>query len=415
MKLAQLERHGLLGRANRSRTAEGENGPAIGKNQVQIARRDAYTLEDVVYEPGRYHGRHAPWEVRALDPAFFSLACRDESLKSARLENAVFLDTETTGLGLGTGTYAFLVGAGFWAEEGFTVRQFFLEGPQHERVFLARLTEFLDVFEAVVTFNGKAFDWPLLENRFVLHRSRMPLRDAAHVDLLHVSRRLWKRRLPSCSLGSLEGHLLGVRRTEQDVPGYLIPEIYFRFVQSGDAEPLQRVFYHNAQDILSLATLSLHIQSVLGAPENSVQFPEDWLSLGKLYERCGDEARAALCFEQAAEAGLRYPVACEALLALSRLHKRARQWEQAVRAWKRLAQTAGPASIVARTELAKYYEHVERNYLEAIGHVQYALEVSELFGASSLFETRRQLDTRLARLVKRSMLERSRPSGGAYR
>src|SRR5262249_33194494 len=137
-----------------------------------------------------------------------------------------FLDTETTGLSGGTGTYAFLVGIGTWRSSGFLVEQFFMRNFDEEAAVICPLEERLSQVKVVVTFNGKCFDLPLLESRFVMHRRDWPLADGIHLDLLHPSRRLWKLRLKDCSLANLEREVLGFER-EEDIPGYLIPQVYF--------------------------------------------------------------------------------------------------------------------------------------------------------------------------------------------
>ena len=164
----------------------------------------------------------------------------------------VYLDTETTGLAGGTGTCAFLIGVGIIEDRQFTVRQFFLRDYPEEKAALAALEEMLGECEGVVTFNGKAFDVPLLETRYALARMKSPFGKLVHLDLLHPARQLWKMRLESCKLTHLEEEILGIHR-EGDVDGSEIPGIYFDYLRTGDARGLQPVFYHNALDIVTLA------------------------------------------------------------------------------------------------------------------------------------------------------------------
>ena len=167
-----------------------------------------------------------------------------------------FIDTETTGLSLGAGTYTFLIGVGTFEDEAFVVRQFFMRNPAEERAQLHLVEEALTRCTGIVSFNGRGFDMPLINNRFVLAAMPLPLFGAPHLDLLPPARRLWKARWGSCSLGNLERNVLEFQRTAEDVPGYLIPDIYRQYYLTGVAtEMLAHVFYHNLEDIASMVVL----------------------------------------------------------------------------------------------------------------------------------------------------------------
>ncbi|HEV2448137.1 MAG TPA: ribonuclease H-like domain-containing protein, partial [Candidatus Sulfopaludibacter sp.] len=156
-----------------------------------------------------------------------------------------FLDTETTGLAGGTGTYAFLIGVGSIDAAGFRLRQFFMRDYGEEASLLSRLAEYLAPFDVLVTYNGKAYDQPLLETRFRMARARHPFDRMEHLDLLFGARRLWKLRLESCRLVDLENRILGVER-EGDLPGELIPYCYFEYLRTQRAFKLVPIFHHNA-------------------------------------------------------------------------------------------------------------------------------------------------------------------------
>jgi tetratricopeptide (TPR) repeat protein len=334
---------------------------------------------------------------------------RDQEVAHLDLTRTVFLDTETTGLGTGAGTRVFLVGAGYLDGEGFTVRQFFLRSLGEESVFLAELAAFLGRFNAVVTFNGKAFDWPLLESRFVLLRgSRHTLPpDPLHLDLLHPARRLWKTRLESCALTSLEAWILGVRRSEEDVPGYLIPSLYFAYLRTGDALQLRRVFYHNLHDILSLAALTVHIDRVLTDPFcGLVEQGTDFYCLGKAYERAGHGDSAAQCYQEALQRELTRDLRTDCLARLAGLHKRERRWEEALQSWDRLIDEGGEGCLAGLVERAKYYEHVERDVMQALEDVQQALNLLDLLDGPADEPLRRDLERRLSRLLTRAYRQR---------
>ena len=365
------------------------------------------------YESGHTHGQQRFSDLTTVTGNAFSVVCRDPELSYANLQGAVFLDTETTGLGMGTGTYVFLVGAGYMEGDRFIVKQFFLDAPGDERVLLEALGSFLSRFPVLITFNGKAFDWPLLESRFRLHRRSVPFDDPPHVDLLHPARRLWKRRLDSCALLSLETQILGVRRTIEDVPGWEIPFRYFGYQRSGDGSQLEGVFYHNLVDILSLASLALHIDRVVADPNcGLVEHATDFFCIGKVYEVSGDGDMAVYCYERALRLGVPDELRPDCFLRLGTLHKRQRRWDAAIQAWESLLDEGGRAGLVARVELAKFYEHVERDYVTAIDHVQHALVLAELFDSPWPDANLRDLEHRLSRLFNRSI--RARDWAGTY-
>lgn len=354
------------------------------------------------YHLSHRHGIHPLDRLSGVLANQLALISHDSELAYLDMSRAVFLDTETTGLGLGAGTYVFLVGAGFIEGERFRVKQFFLHGPHHETAFLSALSDFLGRFSAIITFNGKAFDWPLLENRFVLHRRDPPLDDPAHVDLLHPSRRLWKRRLESCALSSLEQHVLGFSRTEEDVPGWQIPSLYFQYLHTGNAQAMRRVFYHNLHDILSLASLAIHIDRVLSDPHGGlVAHGLDFMSLGRAYERAGRVDAAIECYEEA----LRRDLSCQdhrdCLLWLASLQKRSQMGEEAKQTWYLLRDHGGLHALIALVELAKHHEHVERDDEQALEDVEHALRLADLYQCSWPGSDTPSLERRRLRLVNR--------------
>jgi uncharacterized protein YprB with RNaseH-like and TPR domain len=212
--------------------------------------------------------------------------------------SVVFLDLETTGLAGGTGTYAFLCGIGFSSESGFNVVQFFLEGPSKESRWLRAIGSVIPEDACLVTYNGGSFDLPLLRARHVLDRSRPAWDGLPHIDLLHHARRFYKGRLESCSLGSMERHVLGVERSGEDIPGYLIPEIYMRYLRTRDASGLGGVFYHNELDIVSLAALYCHVAGVM---EGSSRDGMELMRAGDIWMAKGDPERAGMLWDKAME------------------------------------------------------------------------------------------------------------------
>jgi uncharacterized protein YprB with RNaseH-like and TPR domain len=415
MALDYLRRYAKLPDASSPLDAAGERpGLPAGLEALFDAdsRPDGVTacfVAETSREGSDRHGLHAFNRLNNLSAERLALICRDPELSYLDLSGAVFLDTETTGLSLGAGTYVFLVGAGYVKSGAFHVRQFFLRSPNEEGEFLTALDAFLRGFSVLVTFNGKSFDWPLLENRFVGHRQfrRPPLVDPPHIDLLHPARRVWRRRLQSCALSSLETTILQVQRTEEDVPGWMIPSLYFAYLRSGDATALRRVFYHNLHDILSLAMLAVHLDHVLADPlAGAVQHASDFVCLARQYDLAGDPGRAIACLEAALLQSPSGDDRREALRRLAAIHKRERRWDAAVGLWDRLLEEGTEAALFALIERAKYYEHVERDYLEALDDVQRALQLAELAGAESQVDIR-DLEHRRGRLLNRVYRERS--------
>ncbi len=365
-------------------------------------------VREIGYGADRMHGPHDFRGVGMLAGEPVAMLTGDAELEYAELSRAVFLDTETTGLGLGVGTYVFLVGAGFFDGSHFRVRQYFLGGPGEESAFLDDLGSFLSQFPAVVTFNGKAFDWPLLETRYTLGRRPPPLVDPPHLDLLHPARRVWKRRLESCALTALERNVLGLVRSEQDVAGWQIPALYFDYLRRGDGALLAGVFYHNLHDILSLAILAIHLQRIIQDPAcGLLQDPIDFLSVARVFERAGDSSGAVQCYEEALARGIGGQWIEDCLLGLGAIYKRRRSWERAVVVWEQLADGGGRGAVLGLVEMAKYFEHGERDFMQALDAVQQAITLLEL-SASALWPVdRADLEHRRARLLNRVYRNRS--------
>jgi hypothetical protein len=297
----------------------------------------------------------------------------DVRLRELPIESFAFLDTETSGLAGGTGTYAFLVGAGRFVESGeFILKQFFMRDPSEEPAMLEALAQFLAPAQALVTFNGKAFDAPLLATRYRLHDIPIPFKDFAHLDLLPLARRLWRDRLESRALKYLEVNILQAPRTIEEVPGYEIPYIYFDYLRDGDARPLKGVFYHNAMDVVAMAALLSHTAALLADPfHEGIEHGLDVVALARLYEDLGQWDTAARLFERGLEMSLKEEDFWKAVNRLSVLQKRRGDFEEAVRLWEK---AASEGHIYAYVELAKYYEHRQRDVKSALKWTKAALK-----------------------------------------
>jgi uncharacterized protein YprB with RNaseH-like and TPR domain len=291
-----------------------------------------------------------------LSPETIAQIAGDDALAGANLRRACFLDTETTGLSSGTGTMAFVVGLGFFAQESFHVHQYLLRDPGDEPAMIETLAEQLPGFEALVSFNGIAFDVPILENRFILARIHPPTTGMPHLDLLPPARRLWRYGLPSCALGTLEREVLGVLREQDDVPGGVIPLIYRDYLRTGDAREMKRVLYHNAMDILSLVTLAARLCRSFADPWSEAGLNgAEFYGLGRWYSSGGQLIEAEQAYRASIQAAPAPDVRVRALRELAHLLKRAGRRAEAFAYWQQLAlETAG--DIRAHVELAKYLE-----------------------------------------------------------
>jgi uncharacterized protein YprB with RNaseH-like and TPR domain len=332
---------------------------------------------------------------------------REPRIAEAEPHAFAFLDTETTGLAGGTGTYAFLVGVGRYDGQAFHLAQFFMRDPGEEPALLAGLSDFLKPCQALVTFNGKAFDVPLLNARYVTNSEESPLVPAAHLDLLPLARRLWRDRLPSRALGYLEEHILGTIRAQEDVPGWVIPGLYFDYLRSGDARPLKGVFYHNAMDVLSLAALLSHAAILLDAPlytqrelQGVAVHELDLVAMGKLFEDLRRLETATQLYEQGLTHALPEEVYWETVQRLSFVQKRRGDLPAAVALWH---QAARKGQIYAHVELAKFYEHTARDYGQAAEWTQAAIALVKAsdFPRHAGQQWLTDLEHRLARLKRK--------------
>lgn len=287
----------------------------------------------------------------------------------------LFFDLETTGLSGGAGTVAFLAGFGRYTEGGLLLDQLFLSDYPGEGEFLSAVDGYLSRSPetALVSYNGRSFDAHLLRTRGLMNGIRF--RTTAHFDLLYLSRRLWRSRIGSCSLGRIESEVLGLTRGE-DLPGGEVPERWFAFLKDGEAEGLREVFSHHRQDIVSLAILLDRIERILADPAGSGEdggYGIDKRALG-VYLLSRRVETGELLLRHAFEEG---DVQAGALLAIAL--KRRGAWEEALEVWRR-ADALEPRSAVC-VELAKYYEHRHRSYAEALAWAKKGVDLLPAEGA----------------------------------
>ena len=279
------------------------------------------------------------------------------------LTKIAFLDTETSGLAGGTGTYAFLIGLGFFTENSFKVIQFFMRDPSSEPALLASLQEWLLQFEAVVTFNGKSFDIPLLKTRCLLNTIVIPFENIDHIDLLHLARRLWRNRLESRALGDLEKEIMGFFRDQDEVPGFLIPQYYFDYLRTGDARLIAGVLNHNVYDIVSLAVLFNFVANILENPQQASIPSLDIAAIARLYEELGRLEDAAVLYEMSISSGMPEIFYINTLERFAHLRRKQGQLDQAVMLWGKAVEHGHLESCV---ELAKHFEHSRKDFDTAL-------------------------------------------------
>ena len=348
---------------------------------------------------------------------------RDESLSRktrTALEDPtkwLFLDTETTGLAGGTGTYAFLIGLGWWDAGGLQVEQLFMRDFTEEYSILHELSTRVVERPVLVTFNGKSFDWPLLENRFTMTRSIAAPKLAAHLDLLHPARALWKLRLGSVRLAELERHVLDAPRLgwhrENDVASALIPQFYFDYLRGGPAAPLAGVVRHNQMDLRGLAALFGKINTLLSKPADSANEIEslDLFGLSRFLQRRGDADRAHSACAQALAIGLPAEFRPKARRDLALMAKRRGEHQRAAEIWLDMVADLHEG-IHACEQLAIYYERHAKDPAKAAQFAKLAVATvrqqransRDLLLTARFARLEKKFLQRVARLVRKSRL-----------
>ena len=318
-------------------------------------------LEEAFKEPFIYKGKT------------IATLANDANLSGFDIQKAVFLDTETTGLAGGTGTYAFLVGLGFFECDIFKVKQYFMRDFHEEKAMLSSLQSDLEKFDYVVSYNGKRFDIPLLNTRFIVNRTKFEFENLLQLDLLYPTRRVWKRRLGSCSLSHIESSVLNLYR-KSDVPGEMVPQIYFDFIQFGETRLLKKVFDHNVYDIVSMVSLLKALCICFENPEiEKILDPVDLYSLGRYHFITGETEKSIRFFKLASKGKLDNELKLEMGKYYSLAHKRLGDWNSASKIWENLIQDY-PENLFSYEELAKFHEHRTKDYTKALNIVERAIQ-----------------------------------------
>ena len=328
-------------------------------------------------------------EIQACDPAFRGT--------DWQIERLLFLDTETTGLSGGAGTYAFEIGAGV-IENGFLcVKQYVMLDYPQEKQMLSAIVEAMKTHDTIVTFNGKSFDIPLLESRMTMCGIRTQITCLPHLDLLHVCRRIYKLRLQKCNLQTLERVILGQQRND-DLPGSEAPARYMAYQKTGEFGLVKDVLRHNLDDVVSLAKLTGHVAAVFRSPLSLTE-AKDIYSVGKVLEKGGHMEAARRCYRILSFSSM----GSAARFRLAKGYKKEKDWKETLSLCRRMIED-GQNGVWPYIELAKYYEHVEKNYDEALSCAAKGLNylLNRLSSGGNDYETEtEQIRRRIERLLQK--------------
>lgn len=370
------------------------------------ARIEPNTYGSFVLRERRYpfKYKHGAYEMGELVSEAKPLSAMSGSASAVDHKEMLFIDTETTGLGIGAGNVPFMIGFGYYTDDAFVVEQGFIRNPSEELSMLAYLQEKLQHYTHLVSYNGRTFDWPIVKNRYILNRLKLDDKQLLHLDLLYPSRALWRNTLPSCRLGTVEQEKLGLKRVG-DIPGSMAPMMYFQYLASKNIDHIQGVFDHNEQDILTLAVLSIHFVNVL---KGEISFDdlqsEELYRMGVWLDKMGEEILSEKAFEHLMNRSKPQDSAC--LLALAAIYKKRKNYTTAVQLWKRCIEDSRDqriCSVESFIELAKFYEHKQKDVQHALQYAEEAKQkayarITLIRGDSKQRELFQQIEKRVKRL-----------------
>ncbi len=337
----------------------------LGGRWFQSPHGPGYVVESV-YEAGHEHGRVALHRALGVDSRRLAGQIRDARLGECAPRDFLYVDTETTGLG-GAGSLVFLAGIARFDGSLLRLRQYLLPSPAYEGGLLGGLAEELATAGALVSYNGKSFDVPLLEARYILSRQPAEWRGLPHLDLLHPNRRLFRGEFDSHRLVRMEVELLGFER-DDDCPSAEVPAMYFRFQRTSDPTHIMPVLRHNAWDILSLVALAAHLAAVCDGQEQPLQ-------AARAAEYAGDLESAIGHYERALAGEMGRTLRLEAMERVARCLRKAGRYEESARWWRELIAEPRQRRLTPYVELAKLAEHRLKNQAEALRAVEEAREL----------------------------------------
>ncbi len=305
----------------------------------------------------------------------------------------IYFDTETTGLSGGTGTIPFMLGFGYIEGDSFEVKIFVLNDPSKEGIFLDEIDSFLETLDisGVVTYNGKSFDYPLMEARYVLNRKKFPLQDFPHLDFLPPARVIWKNTYESRKLGYLGDILLNISRVD-DIDGSFIPGIYFEYLRTGNFSMMEKVVEHNALDIVGLSALLLlgckYVDDISMADDEG-----EVLGVALLNERSGLLPEAEKFYCNLNDIAERDEIITQAAKRLALIKKKKKLFDEAEDLWRLLSDQGDK---LAFREMSVYLEHRKKDFSGALDFVERGLELIEISETQ-----RKDFEKRVLRLKKK--------------
>ncbi len=326
---------------------------------------------DTYYDHTYQHG-----EKTYFSPTLNDLEINFDSVSPIKYTDCLFIDTETTGLSQSAGTFAFMVGVGVFESNQFHLRQYFLRNPGEEQAMLLDLSNFVEPYQTLVSYNGIGFDIPILSNRYKLYRLPSPFKTKDHVDLLKYARKLWRFQYDNRSLKSIEANVLRFNRSDEEIPGWMVPDMYRDYLRTGNSAQMNGVFYHNAMDIVSLGVLIQLVDEVYLNPERFIeQFDTIHYALAVHHQKETNYDSAIDIYTEALkQTNLDAQIRLKCLENLAGLHKKQKKYEAAIPLWIEAIHLNSEKSFI---ELAKYYEHIENNYEEALQYVNQVLHLIE--------------------------------------
>jgi len=336
---------------------------------------DFCLVRKVTYPLDTMHGKYQFSDFRQAVKAWNDSTMNHPlSASGHRPEDLFFFDTETTGLGGGTGNTIFLLGHASITNNEVVLKQHILPQPGSEIPLYKSFLESVD-YSKMVTYNGKAFDWPQVKTRHTLIREHVPkLPPFGHFDLYHAARRMWKHRLERLKLSIVEKEILEIERKD-DIPGFLAPMIYFDYVERKNPEGMIGILKHNEIDILSLITLYTYLSfQLLGLDRQ--QTVKETFEVGRWYSYLGETEVAGRVFSELSEGAGEEAIKAKHALAFQ--SKKKKDWPTAVSLWEEVTQEGTPlVQIEACVELAKIFEHRLKKYREAINFTEKALNMQK--------------------------------------
>ncbi|MGG4469244.1 ribonuclease H-like domain-containing protein [Paenibacillus alvei] len=394
-KLQRLKPHLTSGTSSEKRLPETKSQAEIpfmnvwtNENVAPYWVDDNYCLIREVRYPLEYkHGNYAFRDfLGAVSEWNNTNNAHPLSAKGHQAEDLFFFDTETTGLGGGTGNTIFILGYARVQGDEIVLKQHILPNPGSEVPLFKSFLENVD-YTTLVTYNGKAFDWPQVKTRHVFVREHVPkLPEFGHFDLYHAARRMWKHRLERAKLSIVEQDVLGVER-QDDIPGFLAPMIYFDFVERKNPEGMLGILKHNEIDILSLITLYTHLSFQLLQKDESMSARETY-EVGRWYASLGESTQAVESLKTIMDGNEEENLLAQFVLA--KQYKKDKNDDAAQTLWENIIKAEGKIDekVVYESyiEAAKLYEHKLKEYKKAL---EYTTRAHKLIEGTKIAENTR--------------------------